>query len=131
PRRQDIGCAVVASGAVSVRTRIRDMGRTVDITGHKNPYDPIDDVHNIRPRRDLRVLFLTDEQDKAVSANSQREYVEMLDRNGVYVRQFMTEAKDARRHVLSIPGIWTAIDCAKGRSIDDIARRLDKIAESR
>ncbi|MGL5137336.1 MAG: hypothetical protein ACRC7G_06165, partial [Beijerinckiaceae bacterium] len=45
PRRQDIGCAVVASGAVSVRTRIRDMGRTVDITGHKNPYDPIDDVH--------------------------------------------------------------------------------------
>jgi hypothetical protein len=128
PRRRDISCAVIASGAVSVKSRLKDLGRTVDTTGHKNPYDPIDDAHAIQPRRDLRVLMLTDEDDRAVSSNSQKEYADALDRNGVNVHQFMTNARDQRRHVLSIPAIWTAIDCAMGRPDVQIRQRIDRLA---
>jgi pimeloyl-ACP methyl ester carboxylesterase len=95
PRRRDIACAVIASGAVSVKTRLKDLGRTIDTTGHKNPYDPIDDVQHIQPRKSLRVLMLTDEEDKAVSSNSQKEYADTLDRQGVNVHQFMTNARRA------------------------------------
>lgn len=127
PRRRDIGCAVIASGAVAVKARLRDMGRTIDTTGHPNPHDPIDEIERIARRPDLRVLVLTDEQDKAVSAASQSAYVDRIHAHGIDVAQIFVEAKDARRHVLSLHGLWATVDCAAGRSLEAITQRMRRI----
>jgi hypothetical protein len=46
-RRADIGCAVITSGNTAVAVRNREDGRTTDITGHADFFDPIDHVAEV------------------------------------------------------------------------------------
>jgi hypothetical protein len=67
--RSDIGCAAIASGAVSVRSADRDSG--YPIVGKSRFYDPIDHVKTMRQRPDLRLFVVSDRNDKIVSYRSQ------------------------------------------------------------
>ena len=58
PLRDDVGCAVITSGVISVRTRTKDLGRSVDPTGFTDPYDPIVDLDRIAKPDDSGSLSL-------------------------------------------------------------------------
>jgi pimeloyl-ACP methyl ester carboxylesterase len=58
--RDDIGCAVMASGAVSVKSRLRDSGKQVGPT-IKSLYDPIDHVAKMRHQAGRRMVVLADQ----------------------------------------------------------------------
>jgi pimeloyl-ACP methyl ester carboxylesterase len=77
--RSDIGCAAIASGPVSVLSSVRDRGlpsslqdRVLSILKHRF-YNPIDHVHAMKQRPDLRLFVVSDRNDKLVSYRSQLE----------------------------------------------------------
>jgi pimeloyl-ACP methyl ester carboxylesterase len=57
--RDDIGCAVIASGNVSVRHRNADQGWQTDITGFSDFVDPIDLVARVAKSPPRQVIVLT------------------------------------------------------------------------
>src|SRR5262245_34646435 len=62
-RRADLGCVVLASALLSVRSLLAEAGRSEDVTGNKNPVDPIALVDQVTWRSDLRIFVLTDPDD--------------------------------------------------------------------
>jgi dienelactone hydrolase len=118
-RRTDVGCAVLASGFVAVKMRLAEF-KTADITGNKNPVDPIGLVDQIAKRPDLKIYVLTDPDDVAISARSQTAYVRRLSAAGLQVRQIFASASDVSRHQLSREARLVAAACAKGVAADTI-----------
>ena len=98
--RDDIGCAVIASGNVSVRHRNADQGWQTDITGFSDFADPIDLVARVANSPPRQVIVLTDPEDKIVSAASQSAYVAGLREAGVSVDHRLVRALEPTRHVL-------------------------------
>jgi hypothetical protein len=98
--RDDIGCAVIASGNVSVRRRNADQGWQRDITGFSDFVDPVDLVARVAKSPPQRVIVLTDPEDKIVSAASQLEYVAALRGTGVSVDHRLVRALEPTHHVL-------------------------------
>ena len=52
-QRTDVGCVVLASALVSVRSRLAELGRSEDVTGNRDPIDPIALVGKIAKRPEL------------------------------------------------------------------------------
>lgn len=99
-RRSDVGCAVIASGNVSVRQRNREKGWSADITGYSDFIDPIDLVEKVATHPPQHVVVLTDPRDQVVSAACQTAYVEALRRAGVAVDHRFVPSTEPTRHVL-------------------------------
>jgi hypothetical protein len=114
--RGDIGCAVMASGAVSVKTSERDVGKTVGSV-IRALHDPIDSVGKLQEQLGRRMILVSDPDDKNVSFHSQREYVERVKSKGLPILQITAAAGDPNFHGLASVGRRVASDCAKG--IDD------------
>jgi pimeloyl-ACP methyl ester carboxylesterase len=116
--RSDVGCAVITSGALSVVTMQHDAGRPVD---RKPPafYDPIDHVAEMTARPGLRLVVVSDPDDKIVSFRSQREFVDRVKARNLPIAHITAAARDERSHNLHAHGIRLAADCAKG--MDDPA----------
>src|SRR5205807_1713764 len=57
-RRSDLGCVVLASSLLSVRSRLAEAGRDQDVTGNKHPVDPVALVDHVvkRPASSLAAL---------------------------------------------------------------------------
>jgi hypothetical protein len=110
-RRADIGCAVIASGNVAVRERLRERGLKADVTGFSDFVDPIDLVPEVARHPPRKVIMLTDPRDAVVTASSQRLYLEALRASGVAVEERLVAARDPRHHVLRIPAIMAALAC--------------------
>jgi hypothetical protein len=117
-KRDDIGCAVMASGSASVRTVERDRGNN---SGKLKPgtYDPIDFVDRMRHQPGRRLIVLSDPDDKIVSFHSQREFVERIKGKGVPILHISAAAGDEDFHGLVSEGRRVATDCAQG--MDDAA----------
>jgi dienelactone hydrolase len=116
--REDIGCAVMASGGVSHKRAMRDRG--LPVTGYiRDLYDPIDHVRSMQDRPGQRLFVLSDPDDRFVSFRSQREFVERVRAAGLPIVQIVATARDADHHGLESEGLRLAADCAKG--IDDQA----------
>jgi pimeloyl-ACP methyl ester carboxylesterase len=79
--RSDIGCAVITSGSISVRSLQRDSGRP--LVGKHRIYDPIDHVSTMRQRPGLRLFVVSDLKDKRVSYRSQLEFVDRVKANPI------------------------------------------------
>jgi pimeloyl-ACP methyl ester carboxylesterase len=111
--RDDIGCAVITSGALSVMTMHRDAGRPF---GRTPPmfYDPIDHVARMAARPGLRLVVVSDPDDKVVSFHSQREFVDRVEARNLPIMHITAAARDERSHNLHAHGIRLAADCAKG-----------------
>jgi dienelactone hydrolase len=107
-RRADIGCAVITSGNTAVAVRNREDGRTTDITGHADFFDPIDHVAEVARHPPEKIIVLTDPNDARVSASVQTAYVEALRGVGVAVDHRFLPGTGKLRHDLQLPGILAA-----------------------
>ena len=129
--RGDLGCAVVASGSVSLVAMQRDAG--FPIFGKHSLYNPLDHVRSMRRRPDLRLIVVSDPDDKVVSYRSQREFVERVRARGLPIMHITAAAAvaDKNAHDLHLQGLRVAAACAKG--IDDgalVARYQNKTIET-
>jgi hypothetical protein len=111
---------VLASGFVAVKTRLAEIGKAADLTGNKNPVDPLGLVDQIAKRPDLKIYVLTDPDDVVISARSQAAYVRRLSAAGLQVRQIFMSASDVSRHQLVRETRLIAAACAKGVAADTI-----------
>jgi dienelactone hydrolase len=125
PRRSDLGCVILASGLLAVRSRLVELGRQDDVTGNKNPVDPIALIGGISKRADLRIFVLTDPDDIVISARSQTAYVKALAAAGLPVQQIFAGAPDAGSHGLSREGREVAAACAKGVATEAIVTKFE------
>ena len=122
-RRTD--CVALASGLLSVRGRLAELGLSKDVTGDKNPVDPIALIDKVANRPDLRIFVLTDPDDVVISARSQGLYVKRAVAAGLTLRQIFVAATDPYAHVLSSEARKIAADCAKGVSNDEIVAKYE------
>jgi dienelactone hydrolase len=111
-RRNDINCAIIASGNVAVRLRAIGFGQTADMTGYADFFDPIDHVFAVARRPPRRIIMLTDPEDKVVSASSQTAYRDALRAAGVNVEHRSVVGYGSGRHDLREPAIVAALTCA-------------------
>jgi dienelactone hydrolase len=110
-RRTDVDCAVIASGNVAVRQRLREWNLSADMTGFTDFVDPIDGVHDVARHPPRSLIVLTDALDKVVTASSQATYVAALRNAGVSVEQRFVVARDPGHHLLRVPAIIAALAC--------------------
>lgn len=101
-RRNDLNCAVIASGNVSVRRRNEAMTGDADrdVTGHVDFVDPVDFVDEVASHPPEKVIVLTDKLDRSVSAEHQQHYVDALRKVGVPVEHGFVVANDPDHHML-------------------------------
>lgn len=124
-RRQDIACAVIASGVVAVEARNRSKGWTRDITGHSLFLDPIKQVNLVDPRAALRVFVLGDPNDGEVPFDTQAAYHGALRRHGVKAYLIRASGAGPKNHIIGRPLYDAATWCADGMADADIVERLD------
>ena len=108
--RSDIGCAVITSGATSLRSMQRDSGHP--IVGKHRFYDPIDHVNAMKQRPGLRLFVVSDRNDKLVSYRSQLEFVERVKAHNLPITHVTATATDKNSHDLFAHGHRLAVDCA-------------------
>jgi dienelactone hydrolase len=109
-RRDDIGCAVIASGNVAVRQRSIERGLSTDVTGYADFVDPIDHAAEIG-RHPTRVVILTDPSDRVVEAKFQDMFAVALRTAGVTVEQRLVAAADPSHHNLRSAAIIAGLAC--------------------
>jgi hypothetical protein len=114
--RADVGCAVMAAGVISVKTRARDSGRKID-PGTKASYGPIDHVAAMQHQPGRRMIVMSDPDDQLVSFRSQREFAERVRAKSLPVLQVSADSGTENFHGLHNESV--AIDCAK--DMDDSA----------
>src|SRR5712671_617317 len=131
-KRSDLGCVVLASGLLSLRSVLAERGRTIDVTGIKAPVDPITLVDRIAKRPELRIFVVTDPDDITISARSQTMYTNRLAAAGLPVRQIFAAAPDVNAHGLFRAGREIAASCAKGMAEEAIvAKHQNKLPDTR
>jgi dienelactone hydrolase len=119
-RRTDLGCVVLASSLLSVRSRLAEFGLTEDVTGNKNPVDPVALVGQVVKRPDLRVFVVTDPDDVVISARSQTIYARRAVAAGLPVRHIFAAARDVYAHELWREAREIVASCVKGVADDTI-----------
>jgi pimeloyl-ACP methyl ester carboxylesterase len=130
-RRTDLGCVVLASSLLSVRSRLAELGRDQDYTGNKNPVDPAALVDQVVKRPDLRIFVVTDPDDVVISARSQTAYVRRASAAGLPVQQIFAAAPDSHAHEVWRVGLSVAVDCARGVGDDAIISKYqNKVPET-
>jgi dienelactone hydrolase len=116
--RGDMGCSVMASGVLSVKSRERDLGNRIG-TKISGSYDPIDFVGAMRHQPGRRMIVISDPDDRVVAFRSQREFVDRVKAKGVPILHITMAAGDDKFHGLSSQGRQVAVECAK--DVDDEA----------
>lgn len=111
-RRNDIGCAVIASGNVAVRQRGIERGLSTDVTGYADFVDPIDYAAEIGRRHPVRVVILTDPSDRVVEAKFQDMFATALRAEGVAVEQRLLIAAAPSHHNLRSAAIIAGLACS-------------------
>jgi hypothetical protein len=82
PRRDDIRCAVISSGAASFRAYLRAHGLD-KAAGAPDALDPISRVGAIRPDPARRILVIGDPRDENVYFWTQQRYFEALEKQNL------------------------------------------------
>lgn len=118
--RSDIVCAVPASSVSSPRMRWQGLGRTSDLTGHADSYEPVENLKPglFHPR--LRVFVLGDPKDGNVMWATQTPLADRLRALGVAVETVHGEGSDSQRHVLGNSGQRLGALCLQGMTTQDI-----------
>jgi hypothetical protein len=118
--RTDIVCAVPASSVSSPRMRWQGIGRTSDLTGYADSYEPVENLKpgHFHPR--LRVFVLGDPKDGNVPWSTQTPLADRLRTLGVAVEAVHAEGSDSQRHVLGNSGQRLGALCLHGRTTKEI-----------
>jgi pimeloyl-ACP methyl ester carboxylesterase len=123
--RRDVGCAVITSGATAVRARLDIMGRTRDVTGFSDFYDPIDHVREISPVPGLRIMVVGDPRDVAVPFPTQQAYFEALKARGLDATLIRGRSLGKKHHGLQNTGNRIMKLCIDGASAEEIVRKVE------
>ena len=99
--RTDVGCAVIASGNVSVWMLTNLRNKTVDANNATDSYDPVAHVSEIRPGKDLRIIVLSSPRDMNVYYSTQLNYVEKLRLIGIQSTHVQIEGSGRQFHGLT------------------------------
>lgn len=125
--RDDVGCAVIASGPLDFRAFTKAYGITFRTSGARAHYDPMADVAEIAPRiagdGGSRLFVLTDPKDRAVPAKFQAPFVAALVKVGGRPVQILTEGRDAEHHALIEKALFVAGQCVAEASDAEIVNR--------
>lgn len=131
--RTAIDCAVIGSGAVSIKSRARMLGskeaqRGLDQTGQllAEVYDPIDYTEGVQPDANRRIFVLGDPRDRSVAFESQREFQQALVARGILVTVLTVEAKDKMHHRVAPEAQRAASWCKAGLDDGQIQARLSE-----
>jgi pimeloyl-ACP methyl ester carboxylesterase len=122
--RRDVGCLISTSGGIVTRatvSRTGDPGKTYfDITGN---------VQFLAQNRDLRIIVLSDPDDRQVpTATRQTPMVDRLREEGHAVLHLSVETTDPQRHgALRAYGPIAMGGCVRQKSDDEIAQAIDKV----
>ena len=111
--RTDLGCAVMTSGVLSVKSRERDLGSTIG-SRIRAAYDPIDFVGSMRHQPGRRLIVISDPDDRVASFRSQREFVERVKAKGLPILHITTGAGDDKFHGLASQGLRAACGLRQG-----------------
>jgi hypothetical protein len=122
--RDDISCAVAASGVLAVHQRAVFHGWPADITGFSDFWDPYDHVDEIRAAPGLRVFIIGDPRDTNVPFATQKAYSDRLAERGIDAHLLSGEATGSEYHGLGRTGRLAAGWCAEGIATEEIIKRL-------
>ena len=118
--RSDITCAVPTSSVSSPRLRWEDMGRTSDLTGYADSYEPLPHLKPDVMNSKLRVFVLGDPKDSNVKWSTQLPLATRLKEFGVDVEVLTGEGSDAQRHALGASGRLIGSLCLRDRPTREI-----------
>jgi pimeloyl-ACP methyl ester carboxylesterase len=120
--RSDIACAVPASAVSSPRLRWQGLGRSTDLTGFADSYEPIDHLPRgaaaFHPK--LRVFVLGDPKDGNVPWSTQTPLATRLKQAGVATELLTGEGSDSQRHVLGASAQQVGAMCLKDQPTPEI-----------
>ncbi|BAT61784.1 hypothetical protein GJW-30_1_04345 [Variibacter gotjawalensis] len=123
--RDDIGCAVPGAGLLA---RLDSGGRP-----EKHPllqyFDPVQLVGRIAQRRGLRVIVITDPQDRTVRWQYQSTFADQLNRAGGRVEQYWVQAVDDNRHGVVIYTAHAMARCVRGETGEQIRAALAELQQ--
>jgi hypothetical protein len=124
--RGDIECAVITSGAVSVRQRNRLIGipEGQDVTGYRDFVDPIDWVDRIPNTPGLRIFVIGDERDSNAPFETQRAYYEALRGRGLNAYLGKASGTGRQSHGLAVIGHRAVSWCAHAIPAEEILDRV-------
>jgi hypothetical protein len=120
--RSDIVCAVPTSAVSSPRLRWQGLGRSTDLTGFGDSYEPVDHLPRstgaFHPK--LRVFLLGDPKDGNVPWPTQTPLATRLKEVGVTAELLAGEGSDSQRHVLGASAQQVGAMCLKDQSTSEI-----------
>lgn len=120
--RSDITCAVPTSSVSSPRLRWEEMGRTTDLTGYADSYEPLPFLRREVMNPKLRVFVLGDPKDSNVKWSTQLPIAARLKELGVNVEVLTGEGSDGQRHALGVSGRQIGALCLLGRPTSEILK---------
>jgi pimeloyl-ACP methyl ester carboxylesterase len=123
--RSDVGCAVMAAGVISVKTRARDQGRKIEAGAL---YDPLDQVAAMQTEPGRRMIVMSDPDDQIVSFRSQREFADRVRAKGLPILHVSADAGTEIFHGLHNESQNMAIDCAKDMDDNALAAKYQNKA---
>jgi hypothetical protein len=118
--RSDIVCAVPTSSVSSPRLRWEGMGRTTDLTGYADSYEPVDHLKRDVMHPKLRVFILGDPRDSNVRWSTQTPLAIRLKELGANVEVLTGEGSDSQRHALGESGRLIGAACLLDRPTAEI-----------
>lgn len=120
--RNDVGCAVLGSGMLAPlqlkRTTLQLSKQMIDAT---------EAIPGIVQNNRMRVLVVTDREDKKVSLVHQQTFVDELRAAGGKVEQYFVQATDENRHGVVAHARMALAGCMRNATEPAIAERLAKM----
>jgi hypothetical protein len=102
--RHDVACAVAADGQLA-------FGKAVSPVPSIRFLDASDMIPAIARNRALRLIVITDPQDRIVRIDRQNPFVEKLRKAGGEVEQYFVEATDEEHHFTTPHAVVAMTDC--------------------
>lgn len=122
--RDDVGCAVIASGPLDFRKFTAAYGITFRTTGKRAHLDPMAEAPKVATRttgaQGTRLFLLTDPADTAVPAKFQTPYVAAIEAAGGKALQITTGGRGPEHHALIEKALFVTRDCIAGKSDAEI-----------
>lgn len=121
--RNDIKCAGIGAGVVSVAERNKRYGWNGDITGFKTFVDPIVNVTKIQTPSSPRVFIVGDKRDKVVPFSTMLNYNKKLAEHGVRTTLLAVQGGGKKFHQVQKYTSRSTADCLEGVPTREIANR--------
>lgn len=118
--RSDIVCAVAASAVSSPRLRWERMGRTSDLTGFADSYEPVPQLRAEVLNPALRTFVVGDSRDSNVPWPTQTPLADRLHALGAAVERVEVEGSDAQRHMTGGSAQRIGALCLQGKPTAEI-----------